>query len=48
MLRNPHNEEATMAAAFDRFAAWHAARTVLQVLNFLTLLWALFAFARPI
>ena len=43
MLRHPASEEAVLAAAFDRFAAWHTARTILQVLNFLTLVWALIA-----
>src|SRR5262245_59178571 len=48
MLRQPRTDEARMAAAFDRFAAWHAARTVLQLMNFLTLLWALIAYSQSI
>jgi hypothetical protein len=44
MLRHPVTDDAKLAAVFDRFAAWHAARTILQVLNFLALIWALTAY----
>ena len=42
-LRDPGTDQAAMAAALDRFAAWHAARAILQLLNFLTLLWSVIA-----
>src|SRR5262249_13948509 len=45
VLRRPLPDDATIAAAFGRFAAWHGARTILQVLNFLTLLWGAIAYA---
>src|SRR5262245_19358248 len=47
-LGQPRTDEARMAAALDRFAAWHAARTVLQLMNFLTLLWSLIAYSQSI
>src|SRR5262245_34331563 len=45
VLRRPLPDDATLAAAFDRFAAWHGARTILQALNFLTLLSEVIAYA---
>ena len=45
LFRRSLPDDATIAAAFDRFAAWHGARTILQVLNFLTLLWGAIAYA---
>ena len=44
-LRDPGTDQAAMAAALDRFAAWHTARAIVQLLNFLTLLWSVIAYA---
>ena len=35
------DDEGVLAAKLDRFARWHAVRTVFQVLAFLLVLWAL-------
>jgi hypothetical protein len=45
-LRNPISDEAVLASTLDRFAAWHNARTVFQVLNFVILILAIVSFAR--
>ena len=39
-LRQPVEAESVIAAALDRFARWHNLRAVLQLLNFLMLVWA--------
>jgi hypothetical protein len=43
-LRQPINHEKTLKLIFSRFERWHIVRTVLQVLNFFTLIWALIAY----
>jgi hypothetical protein len=43
-LRQPTNDEAILTEALDRFARWHNLRSVLQLLNFLMLVWALVAY----
>ena len=43
-LRQPTDDEAILAGALDRFARWHNVRAVLQLLNFLMLLWAAVAY----
>jgi hypothetical protein len=43
-LRQPTNDEALIARTLDLFAQWHNLRTVLQILNFLMLLWAVAAY----
>jgi hypothetical protein len=42
-LRKPSSDEAIMSQTLDRFAAWHSLRAVLQILNFLMLVWAVVA-----
>ena len=39
------NDEAALARVFDRFERWQTLRVVLQVLNFVAMLWALVAHA---
>jgi hypothetical protein len=39
------NDEAALAAVFDRFERWQTLRATLQVLNFGAMLWALVAYA---
>jgi hypothetical protein len=43
-LRQSTAGEAQLTGALDRFAGWHNVRTVLQLLNFLMLLWAAVAY----
>jgi hypothetical protein len=43
-LRNTTDDEALLTGALDRFARWHTVRAVLQLLNFLMLLWAVVAY----
>jgi hypothetical protein len=45
LKRTPDNEK-TLAAKLDRFAAWHAFRAVFQALTFVALVWALVAVSR--
>ena len=40
-LRQPINDEETLTLTYSRFEKWHNVRAVLQVLNFITLVWAL-------
>jgi len=40
-LRQPIHDENTLLLIFRRFERWHNVRMVLQVLNFITLIWAL-------
>jgi len=40
-LRQPINDEETLTLTYSRFEKWHTVRAVLQVLNFITLVWAL-------
>lgn len=40
-LRQSGDDEAKLTATFDRFAQWHTIRTILLVLNFVSLVWAL-------
>jgi hypothetical protein len=43
-LRQPTSDEATLTKTLNRFAKWHDLRTVLQLLNFMMLVWALVAY----
>jgi hypothetical protein len=43
--RRVANDEAALAAVFDRFERWQTLRATLQVLNFGAMLWALVAYA---
>ena len=47
-LRQPTDDEAILAGALDRFARWHNVRAVLQLLNFLMLLWAAVAYTNAL
>ena len=40
-LRQSISDEARLSEIFNRFAKWHNLRAVLQVLNFMMLVWAL-------
>lgn len=39
-LREPISDEAQLTETFDRFAKWHSIRAILQLLNFVCLVWA--------
>src|SRR5262245_35205444 len=43
-LRQPTNNEATLTEKLNRFTAWHNVRAVLQVFNFLMLVWSIVAY----
>jgi hypothetical protein len=43
-LRESTNDEAMLIETFNRFAKWHNLRAVLQVLNFIMLVWAIVAY----
>ncbi len=43
-LRQLTNDEATLTEALNHFAAWHNARTVLQILNFVMLVLGIVAY----
>jgi hypothetical protein len=43
-LREPTNDEAMLIETFNRFAKWHNVRTILQILNFMMLVWAIIAY----
>jgi hypothetical protein len=45
-LRQPINDEKILILIFRRFERWHNVRMVLQVLNFITLTWALIVYIR--
>jgi len=47
-LRQSTADEAQLTGALDRFARWHNVRTVLQLLNFLMLLWAAVAYTNAL
>ena len=40
-LRQPTRDEAILTETFNRFAKWHNLRAILQLLNFVMLVWAL-------
>src|SRR5215208_5347738 len=44
-LREPINDESRLVETFNRFAKWHNLRAVLQILNFMMLVWAIVAYA---
>jgi hypothetical protein len=44
--RRVQGDPAALSQVFNRFARWHTARTVLQLVNFGVLLWAVLAVAR--
>ena len=44
-LRQGTNDEAVLSETLDRFARWHSLRAILQVLNFITLVWAIVAYS---
>ena len=44
-LREPTNDEAMLIETFNRFAKWHNLRAILQILNFMMLVWAIVAYA---
>src|SRR5690349_686702 len=44
--RRHENDEAALTTIFNRFEHWQTIRAVLQVLTFLTLLWALLNYVR--
>ena len=39
-LRQPISDEALLTETFNRFAKWHNLRAILQLLNFIMLIWA--------
>lgn len=43
-LRNPISDEKILSDLFERFTKWHNLRAIIQVGNFLTLVWALVTF----
>jgi hypothetical protein len=43
-LRQPTSDEAILTKTLNRFAKWHNMRTVLQLLNFIMLAWAVVAY----
>ncbi len=43
-LRQPTDDEAKITEALNRFAAWHNARTALQILNFVMLVLGIMAY----
>jgi len=43
-LRQPIDDEKTLTLILNRFERWHTVRTVLQILNFITLSWALIVY----
>jgi len=47
-LRQPTNDETILTETFNRFAKWHNLRAVLQLLNFVMLLWAVIAYLVPL
>jgi hypothetical protein len=44
-LRKPTNDEAILIETFNRFAKWHNLRAILQILNFMMLVWAIVVYA---
>ena len=44
-LRTAGDDEALLTQTLDRFTAWHNVRAVLQLLNFVMLVWALVTYA---
>ena len=47
-LRQPTSDETILTETFNRFAKWHNLRAVLQLLNFVMLLWAVIAYLIPL
>ena len=47
-LRQPTSDETILTETFNRFAKWHNLRAVLQLLNFVMLLWAVIAYMVPL
>ena len=43
-LRQPSDDEAALVDILNRFARWHNVRAVLQVLNFVVLIWSIVAY----
>jgi hypothetical protein len=43
-LRQTTSDEVTLTETLDRFAKWHNLRTILQLLNFIMLVWAVVAY----
>jgi hypothetical protein len=43
-LRQPISDEAILTETLNRFARWHNLRTVLQLLNFIMLVWTVVAY----
>ena len=44
-LREPTDDESRLVETFNRFAKWHNLRAILQILNFMMLVWAIVAYA---
>jgi hypothetical protein len=47
-LREPNSDETILTETLNRFAKWHNLRAVLQLLNFVMLLWAVVAYSVPL
>ncbi len=47
-LRGPNSDETILTETLNRFAKWHNLRAVLQLLNFVMLLWAVVAYSVPL
>jgi hypothetical protein len=43
-LRQPTSDEAILSETLNRFARWHNLRAILQMLNFISLVWAMVAY----
>jgi hypothetical protein len=43
-LRPISSDEAVLSETLNRFAKWHNLRTILQLLNFIMLVWAIVAY----
>lgn len=43
-LRQPTSDEAILTETLNRFAKWHNLRAILQLLNFMMLVWAVVAY----
>ena len=44
-LRDPTLDEAILIETLNRFATWHTLRAILQILNFMILVWAIVTYA---
>jgi hypothetical protein len=47
-LRQPINDEETLTLTYSRFEKWHTLRSILQLLNFITLILALVAYSNTL